>query len=358
MGHNTKLDFSDQDIYIGLDIHKKNWTVSIFTEDFEHKTFSQNPEPDILVNYLHRNFPGANYHSVYEAGYCGFWIHEALRAHGINNIVSNPADVPTKDKERKRKNNRIDSRKLARCLRSGDLEAIYVPKRKALEDRSLMRARRSAAKQQTRYKNQIKGFLSFFGIKIPEPFKEGRWSGAFIYWIETITMERATGKASLLFYLGELKHYRTKIAELNREIRKLATHEIYKERVKLLKTIPGIGPLTAMILLLELVDINRFKNLDKLASFIGLVPGEHSSGPEDNINNTDITPRSHHYLRAMLIEAAWVAVRKDPALILAFNELTKRMKKQDAIIRIAKKLLNRIRYVLKNHQPYAIAVLQ
>lgn len=358
MEHNTKLDFSDQDIYIGLDNHKKNWTVSIFTKDFEHKTFSQNPEPDILVNYLHRNFPRANYHSVYEAGYCGFWIHEALKAHGINNIVSNPADVPTKDKERKRKNNRVDSRKLARSLRSGDLEGIYVPKRKALEDRSLMRARRNAVKQQTRYKNQIKGFLSFFGIKIPEQFKEGRWAGAFIHWIENITMESPTGKTSLLFYLGELKHYRNKIAELNREIRNLATHEIYQERVELLKTIPGIGTLTAMILLLELVEIARFKNLDKLASFIGLVPGEHSSGDEDDINNTNITPRSHHYLRSILIECAWVAVRKDPALTMCYNELTKRMSGQKAIIRIAKKLLNRIRYVLKNHQPYVTAVVQ
>jgi len=257
MEQSNKLDFSDQDIYIGLDIHKKNWTVSIFTQDFEHKTFSQNPQADILANYLHRNFPGANYHSTYEAGYCGFWIHEALKAHGINNMVVNPADVPTKDKERKIKNNRVDCRKLARSLRSGELEAIYVPERLALEDRSLMRARSNAVKDQTRYKNRIKAFLSFFGIPIPEPFKEGRWSGAFIQWIENIKMEKDTGKTALLVYLNELKHYRKKIAELNREIRKLANHELYKEKVDLLKTIPGIGTLTAMILLLELVDINR-----------------------------------------------------------------------------------------------------
>lgn len=358
MEQRTKLDFSGQDIYIGLDVHKKNWTVSIFTQNFEHKTFSQNPEPDILVNYLHRNFPGAIYHSVYEAGYCGFWIHDALKAHGINNIVTHPADVPTKDKERKRKNNRVDSRKLTRSLRNGDLGAIYVPKRIALEERSLMRSRRNAVKDQTRYKNRIKGLLSFFGIKIPEQFNEGRWSGAFIQWIETITMESPAGKTSLLFYLGELKHYRTQVAYLNREIRNLAAHKLYKEKVQLLKTICGIGSLTAMILLLELVEINRFKNLDKLASFVGLVPGEHSSGDDDNINNTNITSRSHHYLRSILIEAAWVAVRKDPALTMCYNELTKRMKGKKAIIRIAKKLLNRIRYVLKNNQPYVTAVLE
>jgi transposase len=358
MEQRTRLEFTGQDIYVGLDVHKKNWTVSIFTQNFEHKTFSQNPEADILANYLHRNFPGANYHSAYEAGYFGFWIHEALTAHGINNIVINPADVPTKDKERKRKNNRVDSRKLARTLRSGDLEPIHVPQRKALEDRALIRARRNAAKQQTRYKNQIKAYLSFFGIKIPERFKEGRWSGAFIQWLENIPMEKNTGKISLQFYIDELKHYRQRIAYLNRQLKKLAAVDLYRDKAKLLTSISGIGTLTAMILLLELVEISRFSNLDKLASFVGLVPSEDSSGEEDDVNMTEITPRSHHYLRAMLIEAAWVAVRKDPALIMCYNRLIKRMTGQKAIIRIARKLLNRIRYVLKNNQPYVAAVVR
>lgn len=358
MENSSKLNFSGQDFYIGLDTHKKNWTVSIFSKDFEHKTFSQNPNPDILAGYLQRNFPGGTYHSVYEAGYCGFWIHDALEALGINNMVINPADVPTKDKERKRKNNRIDSRKLARSLRSGDLEPIYVPKRKQLEDRALLRARRNAVKEQSRYKQRIKGFLSFFGIQIPEQFKEGRWSGAFIHWIETIPMESSTGKTALTFYLDELNHYRKRVAFLNREIRNLAKDPRFKEKVDLLKTIHGIGTLTAMILLLELVDMNRFKNLDKLASFIGLVPGEHSSGDDDDITNTNITPRSHRYLRSILIECAWVAVRKDPALTMCYSKLTKRMSGQKAIIRIAKKLLNRIRYVLKNNKPYVTAVVE
>ncbi|MBI3815205.1 MAG: IS110 family transposase, partial [Nitrospinae bacterium] len=100
MNHLNRLDFSGQRIYIGMDIHKKGWSVSIFTEQFEHKTFTQPPKVEVLVNYLHRNFPGAAYNSVYEAGYCGFWIHDKLKEQGINCMVVNPADVPTKDKER------------------------------------------------------------------------------------------------------------------------------------------------------------------------------------------------------------------------------------------------------------------
>jgi transposase len=354
----SKLNFRDQDLYIGLDIHKKNWTVSIFTDHHEHKTFSQDPDPDILYNYLRKTFPGASYHSVYEAGYCGFWIHDELIRRGIDNIVINAADVPTKDKERRRKNNRVDSRKLARTLRAQELEPIYVPRRESLEDRSLLRTRREAVRQQTRIKNQIKGLLSFYGIPIPKQFNNSRWSGTFIHWLKTVTMLRPTGKTVLLYYLDELKHHRKRVAEINRLVKALAMQDRYRDRVMLLITIPGIGIITAMNILTELVTIKRFKNLDKIASFIGLVPGEKSSGDDDDITTTNITSRSHHYLRGMLVESAWVAVRKDPALMMCYHELIKRMNAQRAIIKITKKLLNRIRYVLKNNKPYVIAVVK
>lgn len=359
MEQNNKLDFTGQAIFASIDVHKKNWVSSIFTKHHEHKTFSQNPDPDILINYLKRNFPEADYYSVYEAGYCGFWIHEALVAAGIHNIVINPADVPTKDKERKHKNNRVDSRKLARALRNGDLEPIYVHRREHLEDRFLIRTRRDAVKQQTRYKNKIKAALSFYGIVIPSDFTKRNWSGSFIKWLEKIVMRKQSGKIALMDHINELKHCRQRIAELNRHIRQLANEPRYKENVELLTSIPGIGTLTAMILLTELGDIiTRFKNLDLLASYIGLVPGEKSSGEDDDITFTNITPRSHHFIRSILIECAWVAVRKDPALIMCYNELIKRMSGQKAIIRIARKLLNRIRFVLKNKQQYVTSVLK
>jgi len=102
----NKLDFSGQDIYIGVDTGKKSWKVTILTKDLEHKTFTQNPEPKALVTYLNKNFPKANYLCAYEAGYFGFWIHQKLTQLGVKCIVVHPADIPTKDKE---KHNRNDS---------------------------------------------------------------------------------------------------------------------------------------------------------------------------------------------------------------------------------------------------------
>lgn len=352
----SKLDFSGQHIYLGIDVHKKSWSVCILTDHLEHKTFTQPPDAAVLANYVWRNFPGATYHAVYEAGFSGFCTHDCLREQGIDCIVVNPADVPTKDKERAGKSDPIDCRKLARGLRNGDLKGIYVPLRAKVEDRGLMRTRRSMVNKQTRCKNQIKSMLAIYGIQIPAELAQSRWSRRFINWIDSIRMERASGDFSLKAHLDELKHLRRIITDLNKNIRTLSKTDEYRANVQLLKIVPGISILTSMTLLTELYSITRFKSLDKLASYFGLIPDTSSSGEKDKTKG--ITKRRNPELRRIIIESAWVAVRKDPALMMAFNELCKRMTKTKAIVRIARKLLNRVRYVLKNQMEYVPAVVQ
>ena len=350
MEKDNRLDFTGQHIYVGLDVHKKSWSVSLRTKQFEHKTFTQPPEVEKLTNYLVKTFPKATYHAVYEAGFSGFWLHDRLKEKGVDCMVVNPADVPTKDKERTGKTDRIDCRKLARGLCNGELKGIYVPSRNQVEDRSLVRTRQSMVRKQTRCKNQIKSILFFYGIIIPE---ESRWSKQFLNWLESIKMVRASGDFTLKTHLEELKHLRQLIANLNRAILSLSRTEEYRERVILLKSIPGISTLTAMILLTEIGDILRFSSLDKLASYAGMVPDIRSSGETEY--SKGITYRRNPALRALLIESAWVAVRKDPALMMVFNKLSLRMKKTQAIVHIARKLLNRIRFVLKNQRQYVLA---
>ena len=143
---------------------------------------------------------------------------------------------------------------------------------------------------------------------------------------------------------------REKLLFITKHIRELSKNKKYLHQVNLLRSIPGIGLITAMTLLTEIEDISRFKDLDNLCSFVGLVPSTHSSG-EKEIDG-GITPRSNSFLRSIIIESAWIAVRNDPALLLAYEKLCIRMKPSKAIIRIAKKLLNRIRFVLKNNAIY------
>jgi transposase len=115
-------------------------------------------------------------------------------------------------------------------------------------------------------------------------------------------------------------------------------------------SIPGIGLLTAMIILTELETMDRFSNMDQLCAYIGFIPSTKSSGDDDKLGG--ITPRGHNVLRSAIIESAWIAVRTDPALIKSYHDYCKRMEPNKAIIRISKKLLSRIRYVLKNKQAY------
>lgn len=112
---------------------------------------------------------------------------------------------------------------------------------------------------------------------------------------------------------------------------------------------------TSTTFLTEIVTLERFKKLDHLLSYVGLVPGEHSTGETDQ--DTGLTPRRNAALRYMLIECAWIAQREDPVLLLAFTTYCKRMPKSLAIIHIARKLVCRMRYVLKHEQPYVTGVL-
>ena len=83
MKQTVQPDFTGQNIYVGMDVHKKSWTVSIFSEHHEHKTFTQPPNAQSLVGYLKRTFPGASYHAVYAAGFSGYWIHDTLHQQGV-----------------------------------------------------------------------------------------------------------------------------------------------------------------------------------------------------------------------------------------------------------------------------------
>jgi len=351
-----KIDFTGQNIYAGFDVHLKSWKVTVMVEDVEHKTFSQPPLPEVLFSYLKTHFPGGNYHTAYEAGYCGYWIHDKLVSFGVKSIVVNPAYIQTTDKERVQKEDKRDSRKIARSLSNGNLTPIYVPSIKTQRDRSLLRTRAMLVKDLARYKNRIKSFLHFYGISIDKSFKspQQHWSNRFMNWLESIDMELEEGKETLHVLILECKNLRNSILKITNQIRLLSNTESYSNKVMLLRSIPGIGLLTAMTILTELDTINRFRNIDKLCGYIGLVPSTRSSGEKERAG--DITPRGHSVLRSAIIESSWIAVRKDPSLLRSFLSFNQRMNKNKAIVKIAKKLLNRIRYVLINNTPYHYSV--
>jgi transposase len=350
--------FGGQSIYVGIDVHLKSWKITVMAGDIHYKTFSSPPQSDKVVNYLKTNFPGADYYSAYEAGFCGFSLHRELTRLGVKSIIVNPGDIPTTDKERRQKEDKRDSRKIAKTLQAGQLRGIFIPSDKIQQDRILLRTRDTVVKDLRRNKTRVKFLLLFQGISLPERFsiKSAHWSKQFIQWISNITFEQNTCRSGLDALLDMVNHQRSLLLKVTRQIRELSKTPEYQENVALLQSVPGIGELTAMRLLTELESINRFSDFDQLCSYIGLVPSTDSSGENEIVSG--ISPRKNSRLRVALIESSWIAIRHDPALFSCYQKLCKRMPANRAIIRIAKKLLRRIKFVLRRKEKYERGVIK
>lgn len=352
----TKITESPIKLYIGIDVHLKSWHVTICSASLVLQSFTQPPQVEVLVNYLNKHYPDADCYSVYEAGFSGFWVHRALILAGITNIVVNAADIPTTDKEKRQKRDKSDSLKLARTLRSGILRGIYIPSVQEQEDRSLIRSRKQLVRDIARYKNRIKSHLYYKGVVIPERFLRsgGYWNKSFKGWIEGTQLSTATGSLALQEQLQTLYTLEERLKQINRAIRALAKSERFKEQMDLITSIPGIGVISAMIVLTEIGTIDRFKRTDQLNSFAGFIPNVYASGEKEYVGS--LTKRGNHHLRTTIIECSWVAVRKDPALTLAYEKLCLRMRPSKAIVRIARKLLGRLRHVLLHNEPYQLGI--
>jgi len=310
------------------------------------------PSPEGLHSYLTKNYPDGEYYSVYEAGFCGFWIHDKLVSLGINNIVVNPGDIPTTNAEKLKKTDAVDSAKMARSLREGSLSPIYTPKRQDLELRTLIRMKDMLTKDSTRAKNRIKSFLRFLGFEIPEQFLGyACWSHRFIIWLESISTTTEFGKQALDLLIDDYQYIRKQRLALLRNVRKIVKDEKYYSQMVLLRSVPGLGELTALALLSEIIDINRFKNANSLADYVGFVPMCHRSSIDDT-SSGDITIRKHNHLRWQLTQVSWKAIKDDPALTIYFENCCQRMPKNRAIIKVARKLINRIYHVLKYQTKY------
>lgn len=270
-------------------------------------------------------------------------------------MVVNPADVPTSNKEQLRKTDNVDSKKIAKGLKNGALNCIHIPAIELELDRQLLRNRERLIRDSTRCKNRIKAFLKLHGIDIPDIYSNGKWSKKFIAWLQQLKFQTDSGNKAMQIYLTEFLFLENQKKLVDKEVLLLSQSSRYNDNVILLLTVPSIGLLTAMTLLTELGDISRFKSLDELCSYCGIVPNCHNSGETAHIGS--LSRRGNSTLKRILIECAWVAVRKDPALLLYYKQQVTHMKGQKAIIKVTRKLLSRIRYVLINQQPYVNGVI-
>jgi transposase len=351
-----QLDFTGVELYCGLDVHLNSWRVNIQDKEFELEDFTQNPDAVLLHKHLSRKYPGASVKIGYEAGFCGFGAQRVLKSFGYGCVVVNAADIPAGDKDRKQKNDKGDARKLCEYLQSKKMKHVYVPSAEWEHARTLVRTRERIVTNQTRCKNRVWQLLYFSGLPVPAGQQEGQyWSKRFISSLQQVDCGSVHLKQSLSLHLKDYLQTRQLLLEATRAIRSLCREEAHKENIRLLRTIPGIGEINAAVILFELQDIGRFKRFDHLCSYVGLVPDTADSG--DTKRDKGITRRHNYYLRTALVESSWSVIRKDPALLMKYKGYCRKMDKNKAIIRIAKHLLARIQYVLKNQKDYVTGVV-
>ncbi len=344
----NQLSFAGETICCGLDAHLTNWKINLLMGGMEISRFSQNPDPELLYKHLQKNYPDAKFKVVYEAGFCGFGIQRSLTKLGVECIVVNAADVPTSDKEHKRKDDKRDAAKLSRELSKGQLEQIYVPSIEMEHYRTLVRQRYRLVKDQTRCKNRVKHLLMFSGLAVTDP--QQRWSKKYVEQLEALNCQTEALKIAVALVINEYKQIRDLLKQATLSIRKLSKQPPFSTIQSYLQSIDGVGLINGMVFQTEIQNIYRFKTFDQLSNYAGLVPDISSSNDKTVVKG--VTKRRNEFLREALIESSWILIHKDPAMLMKYNEYTKRMKGSKAIIRIAKHLLSRISYVWKNQKKY------
>src|SRR5882672_8328677 len=349
------IDFACKTLYVGIDVHQRDWQVATVHEDLCLGNHRMGANSGKLIEHLQGRYRGARLKCVYESSAWGFTLQRQLTAAGIDCIVVNAADVSTNDKERKRKTDKVDALKLARQYASHELKAIYIPNEDAQKERNVVRYRKSVVGDLNRSKNRLKSLLKYQGIDIPERFGKACRSNKFMSWIEEEAKKDLLLQDVLLLMLEQIRHLRQLKLRIEKKLREMMNSEKYNNQSKLLVSVPGVGSIISALFLLEIGDIRRFPSFDQLNDFVGFCPDTDSSGETER--DTGITTRRHKQLRTALIEAAWEARRADPALLEAYTKLTQRMSGKKAIIRIARKLLRRMRAVLINGLPYQKGII-
>jgi transposase len=345
-----KVEEKGKEVFVGIDLHRVQWHVTVLRG--EEEVFSGSiPGTWAALRKLLERYEGMQISTVYEAGYFGYWLHDKLRAYGAECIVTPPSLIPQEYGNRV-KTDRRDSRKLAFFLAKGMLKRVWVPTEEEVGQRQVIRRRRQLVGDRVRVQNRIKAELRFVGLDVGEP--RGRWTKTYVENLRRIKFANRWIRESFDRLLEEYEFLSAQIEQQTKLLKELALTEQYRERVAILQTVPGIGLIAAMEILLELQDVSRFRRGDQLAAYVGLTPSQYSSA--DKVRMGRITAVGKNALRGTIVEVAWRLIAKDQEMRARYERLKARAGAKRAIVAIARMTLLRTRRMLLDHQPYKMGL--
>jgi len=287
--------------FIGLDAHKESTSVAVCEATREPARFAGTIGPDmrVLLKLLAKAGDPAQVSVVYEAGPTGYGLYRELRQRGYRCEVVAPSLIPRRPGDRV-KNDRRDCARLAELSRAGELKAIWVPDEAHEALRNLWRAREDAVNMRLKTRQQLKAFLLRQDRRYP-----GRtsWTKSHERWIAEQRFDHEADRIVLAEYQLAVDSAEQRVQRLTIALAEAVQGWRFEPVVAALRALRGIDTVSAIGLVCEIGDINRFASARQLMGYLGLVPSEHSSG--NSVRRGSITKTGNAHARRLLTEAAW-----------------------------------------------------
>jgi len=344
--NNVKLT-ADDELFVGVDVHKKSYHVALFLNDAPAIDFVMPAKKEQLSQKLKTMLPALQ-KVVYETGPTGYNLARHMNQEKLPVSVVATSKIP-RPSAGEDKTDKLDSRKLAQYASKGLLKSIAVPSPKQEADRQLYRMRHRQVRNLAKVKTQIKSFLLMHGLD--EPAGLSYWSQNRIAQLQKLRL-RKTLRLSLNELLNDLDYYSCRVKELNKFLAEHIDTGKLAQRMTLLKTHPGVGTVVACQFVTELFHYRDFNNTRQVYKYFGLSPKIFQSG--NSCTRGSINKASNSRLRRNLIQAAWrwvaVDVKAKKIYLRLYNNCGRI--KQKAIIAMARKLAGHLWMMLITNQPY------
>lgn len=284
--------------YVGIDYHLNSLTIAVLIEGSTKikETIRIKNDDKIIHNYMKKLASNYEVKSCYEASFSGYSFQRKMRDWGYHCDVIAPSLIPVKPGD-KRKNDHRDARNLALNYANGLLSIVHPPSEEDEAVRSLVRCRLSFKESVKRTKHQINGLLLAQGMR----WSGTKWNYKHNQWISQLQLPHEHLEKVLQEHVAHLAYLESRVKNLDKEIEKIATTEIYAPSVKKLRAFKGIGTLTAMLIISEITDFRRFPTPRALMAFLGLIPSENTSG--ETQRGGPITKAGNSRCRKQLIES-------------------------------------------------------
>jgi transposase len=302
--YKRRSQMNNTTVYVGMDVHKESFTLCAYTLEKEKGSYSRRTPADYkeVLKYLEflRTVYGNDTIFVcgYEAGCLGYTLYHQLTDHHVDCVILAPTTMLEQRGKKRIKTDKRDAEIIGKCLAQHNYSPVHVPTASDEEVKEFLRMRDDHKLALKKVKQQILAFCLRHNYRFDG---NSHWTAAHINWLKALTPE-ALYKEILDEYLLTYTILSDKLERLDKRIEELAAKDEYKEAVRKLCCFIGVKTHTALSVIVEVGDFKRFASAEKFASYIGLVPGETSSG--DGQRRLGITKAGNRHVRMLLTEAS------------------------------------------------------